>query len=318
MELSPRDAQAIEAARLHYQRGLSQTDVARQLSLSRPTVSKLIQHAKDRGFVSIEIHDPRAVSSDVGRELCVRFGLAQARVVATADTEDELLHELGGMGAQVLEENVADGDLVGITWGRTMRALAQALTPQPRTGVHMVQLKGSSSLASPVAGHHETVRLLCAAFDAYPHTLPLPVLFDSPEVKRLVEQDRHLKYVLDLGRSARTAVFTVGPAGRDAPLITRDYLTVEEREAVAELAVGDLCSHFITADGRPAVPTLDARTVALPLEALREKELRLCVAGGAPKVPALRAALRSGYVSHLVTDERTARAVLAEPRGTTP
>ncbi|RLY91718.1 sugar-binding transcriptional regulator [Kocuria tytonicola] len=310
MELSSRDRQSLEVARLYFQRGLSQADVARQLCLSRPTVSKLIQHAKDRGFVSIEIRDPRAVSSDVGRELCARYGLTQARVVAAADTADELLHELGGMGAQVLEENVADGDLVGITWGRTMRAVANALTPQPRTGVHMVQLKGGSSLDASLAGHHETVRLLCSAFDAYPHTLPLPVLFDSPGVKRLVEQDRHIKYVLDLGRSARTALFTVGPVSEDAPLLLRDYLSREERRRVAQLAVGDLCSRFIDASGRPAVPSLDERTVALPLDDLRQKEIRICVAGGTAKVPVLRAALQAGYVSHLVTDERTARAVL--------
>ncbi|WP_144829632.1 sugar-binding transcriptional regulator [Kocuria rhizophila] len=310
MRLSARDAQSLEVARLYYQRGLAQADVARQLSISRPTVSKLLQHAKDRGFVSIEIRDPRAVSSDVGRELCLRFGLTQARVVAAADTADELLHELGGMGAQVLEENVADGDLVGITWGRTMRAVAQALTPQPRSGVHMVQLKGGSGLTSPLAGHHETVRLLCAAFGAYPHTLPLPVLFDSPEVKRVVEQDRHIRYVLDLGRSARTALFTVGSVAEDSPVLVRDYLTAREREAVARSAVGDLCSHFIDAHGAPAVPALDERTVSLPLDELRQKEIRICVAGGTAKVPVLRAALQAGYVSHLVTDERTARAVL--------
>lgn len=310
MELSSRDAQSLDVARLYYQRGLPQADIARKLAISRPTVSKLLQHAKDRGFVSIEIRDPRAVSSDVGRQLCERFGLAQTRVVAAADTDEELLHELGGMGAQVLEENVADGDLVGITWGRTMRAVAQALTPQPRSGVHMVQLKGGSSLASPLVGHHETIRLLCAAFAAYPHTLPLPMLFDSPEVRRVVEQDRSIKYVLDLGRSARTAIFTVGSVAEDSPLLVRDVLTPSERAGVTRDAVGDLCSHFIDEHGRAAVPELDERTVSIPLDALRRKEIRICVAGGTAKVPVLRAVLQAGFVSHLVTDERTARAVL--------
>ena len=64
------------------------------------------------------------------------------------------------------------------------------------------------------------------------------------------------------------------------------------------------------AHGAPAVPALDEHTVALPLDELRQKEIRICVAGGTAKVPVLRAALQAGYVSHLVTDERTARAVL--------
>ena len=174
----------------------------------------------------------------------------------------------------------------------------------------MVQLKGGSSLASPLVGHHETIRLLCAAFSAYPHTLPLPMLFDSPEVRQVVEQDRSIKYVLDLGRSARTAIFTVGSVPEDSPLLMRDVLTPSERAGVTRDAVGDLCSHFIDEHGRVAVPELDKRTVSIPLEALRRKEIRICVAGGAAKVPVLRAVLQAGFVSHLVTDERTARAVL--------
>ena len=157
----------------------------------------------------------------------------------------------------------------------------------------MVQLKGGSSLASPLVGHHETIRLLCAAFAAYPHTLPLPMLFDSPEVRRVVEQDRSIKYVLDLGRSARTAIFTVGSVAEDSPLLVRDVLTPSERAGVTRDAVGDLCSHFIDEHGRAAVPELDERTVSIPLDALRRKEIRICVAGGTAKVPVLRAVLLS-------------------------
>ncbi|WP_016997759.1 sugar-binding transcriptional regulator [Kocuria atrinae] len=311
MSLSPRDVQGLSAARLYYERGLSQGDVARELGVSRPTVSKLIQHAKDRGFVTIEIHDPRRVSTAVADQLRERFGLAEARVITSQPTEEELVRELGAVGALTLEENVADGDLVGITWGRTLHAVARSLKHQNCHGVQVVQLKGGATLTSRSTSHYETIRLFCEAFNAYPQTLPLPVIFDNAEVKRVVEEDRHIKHILDLGRDAPTAIFTVGTMSPESTLLKLGYLSETEQSALLDNAVGDICSRFIDEQGEPCLPELEERTVAVSLQNLRAKQTRICVAGGQQKVRPLKAALGAGYVSHLVTDEDTARAVLA-------
>ena len=52
-----RDEQSIEAVKLYYQQGLSQAEVATRMGLSRPTIAKLLAHGRERGFVTIEIHD---------------------------------------------------------------------------------------------------------------------------------------------------------------------------------------------------------------------------------------------------------------------
>ena len=67
--MDARDDQALDAVKLYYETGLSQSEVAARLGLSRPTVSKLIQYGKDRGYVSIRIHDPREQESSLAAEL---------------------------------------------------------------------------------------------------------------------------------------------------------------------------------------------------------------------------------------------------------
>lgn len=57
--LDHKDGQSIDAAKLYYNSGFSQAEVARHLGVSRPTVSKLLSHASARGFVTISINDPR-------------------------------------------------------------------------------------------------------------------------------------------------------------------------------------------------------------------------------------------------------------------
>src|SRR5699024_9372085 len=56
---APRDtAVVVRAARLYYEQGRSQTEVAQELGLSRSNVSRILTQARDRGIVEITIHDP--------------------------------------------------------------------------------------------------------------------------------------------------------------------------------------------------------------------------------------------------------------------
>ena len=52
------------------------------------------------------------------------------------------------------------------------------------------------------------------------------------------------------------------------------------------------------------------RMIGITLEELRALPNRLCVAGGPEKVEALSAALRGGYITHLVTDAAAAASLL--------
>jgi DNA-binding transcriptional regulator LsrR (DeoR family) len=48
----------------------------------------------------------------------------------------------------------------------------------------------------------------------------------------------------------------------------------------------------------------------MTLEEMKEVPYRLCVAGGSLKLAAIQAALRGGYATHLVTDQKTAETLL--------
>ncbi|MBO3128783.1 sugar-binding transcriptional regulator [Dermatophilus congolensis] len=308
--MTPRDSQALEVVKLYYRYELSQNEIATRLGISRPTVSKLIQHAKDRGFVTVEIHDPRESGAELADELRTRFGLQEVRLVHDHPIDPELTRELGRLGASMLQDIVTDGDLVGIAWGRSMHSIALALEPQPRRGVQFIQLKGGISLTPRSTNDLETMTMFTHAFNAYAWPLPLPVIFDSPEVKHLVEQDRHIRRLLNLGLEATVAVFTVGAVSQESVLLKIGQLTENEEKAILDHAVGDICSRFFDSTGSPFLSSVDERTIAIPLEKLREKDTRLIVAGGIRKAEALAVALRAGYATHLATDIDTARLII--------
>lgn len=311
--MEPREAQALDAAKLYYGLGCSQDEVSRALGVSRPTVSKLIQLAKDRGYVEIRIRDPRESASELADRLRERFGLDEVRL-ATGPAQGDLLTEaIGRLAARLIEENVHDGDLIGLSWGRTLYAVAQQLVPTARRGVQIVELKGGIPLHSRRTLEYETMTYFCEAFDAYPRALVVPVLFEHAETRRAVEAESHVQAVLELGRQAGTAIFTVGGTSPDSTLFGSEHLLASDREFLLKHAAGDIFSRFYDDAGRECLPSLAERTIALSLEELRVKERRICVAAGRSKVRALHTALEAGFVSHLVTDEATAELVLSAP-----
>lgn len=68
--------------------------------------------------------------------------------------------------------------------------------------------------------------------------------------------------------------------------------------------------HFFDAQGRMLDTTLTARTLSVDLTR-GEGQRIVVVAGGMEKLAALRAVLNSGRLSGLITDEATARELMA-------
>ena len=314
-----RDEQSIEAVKLYYQQGLSQAEVATRMGLSRPTVAKLLAHGRERGFVTIEIHDPREDASEIALRLEQHFGLACARVAHGAGaTEGEAIEQVGRVGADVVTQLVSDGMSVGISWGRTMSALAAHLTRAPRVGVRVVQLKGGASFSERATHDYEIMRSFCEAFGAEPRYLPLPVIFQDMAMLSIVRRDRAIERILEEGRGVDVAVFTVGSLGCEALSLNLGQLEDDEVEALLRDAVGDACSRFFTREGGVALASVDRRTVGITLDELRSRPVRVLVAGGRVKAEALGTALHMGLATHLVVDQDLALALLERPRGTTP
>ena len=188
--------------------------------------------------------------------------------------------------------------------------MAQALQPQLRRGIEIVQLRGSETKARQGLNEAETINMICRAFQAGGHILPLPAVFDNLETKNLVERESHIRRVLERGRHCRIAVFTVGVPDASSVLFSSGFFSAAEVAQLTQRSVGGICARFVDKHGRICLPDLNNRTVGISLPDLRHKEQRLLIAGGENKVRAIHVALRYGYANHLVTDAVAARLLL--------
>ncbi len=309
--------QSLAVARLYYESGHSQQDIAQELSLSRPTVSRLLHYAREQGFVEITIHDPAESLQQLAERLRALYGLHQV-LVAPVPVEEIAEQEkaMGEQTAEFLSTIVHDGSTIGIAWGNVLYEMARALKTHFLRDVHVVQLKGGMSLNQNSTHAYEILDRTTRAFGARGYYLPLPVMFDTVQVKGIVEADHGIKSILDIGRHSDIAVFTVGAVQKESQLFHLGYyITEQEKAFLEEKAVGDVCSRFYDADGNIVDPSIDARTVGISLPELKQIPMRILTAGGRHKLRAIAAALRSSVADVFITDVFTARAILARDSG---
>lgn len=299
--------QCIKIAKMYYEEELGQKQIADELNISRPTVSRQLQFAKDQGFVQIIIDDPFERSENLAKKLQEKYGLKEVIIKeVVSDSYDVIQKAVAERAAEYLYENINDSDIVGISWGKTMYRTAKAMKQMNLSDVETVQLKGGVSFSNVKTNAHETLSLFAKSFNSNPRDLPVPVIFDSPEVKKLVSEDRHIKSILDLGTECDVAVYTVGSVRENALLFKLGFLSEEEKFRLRDNAIGDICSRFFDTEGKVADAQINERTMGVTLETLKSIPKSILVAGGRHKVEAIRGALIGKIPNVLITDSETA------------
>lgn len=307
--LTERDEQALDVAKLYYC-GRTQEQVARELHLSRPTVSKLLAFAKRRGFVQVVIHDPRETDESAMKLVRSAFHLLDLRVVSTVGSSPQILREsLAAAGAEAIAAVIRDGDTIGLMGSRTVSALAHRLDADVAHSVRVVELAPG---LSPAHAAQLTVRMLAARLGGNGFELGRPTFYGTAAQKNAVEQEPRVHRALAAAAQCRLAVFTVGGIGDDGLL--EAGLSAAEFEELVQRAVGDIGARFIDARGRVCLPDLNNRTLGISLPELRHMEQRLLVAAGPEKRAAIYATLAHGYANRLVTDFGTLEYLAARLR----
>ncbi|MFX3632411.1 MAG: sugar-binding transcriptional regulator [Candidatus Pristimantibacillus sp.] len=301
----------IEAARMYYELDYNQQEIAKKLGVSRPTVSRFLHQAKQDGIVQIKIVDPIADNDGRAQQLKDKFGLKQVVVASVPKYEDYMVKKVvGEAAAAFLHQTVQDGDTIAVTWGTTLYEVAVRLPNKHAKKVKVVQLNGGVSHSETNTYAYEIAQLFANAYQTSPYLIPLPAIVDHAVVKHAIEADRHIRKILDMGKKANIAVFTVGAPTEDSVLMRANYFTDEDLGIILSHGVGDICSRFIDITGEICSEELDLRTIGIDLAELRKKEWSVLVAGGPSKVEAIYGALSGQYTNTLITDNITAQHLL--------
>ncbi|MEJ5915234.1 sugar-binding domain-containing protein [Pseudokineococcus sp. 1T1Z-3] len=299
-----------EVARRFHVLGHSKVAIAEDLGISRFKVARLLDEAAERGVVRVTVVVPGGTDPERSVALAQVLGLERTVVVEvpTGDVDGVRRH-VGRALAGLLEELLVEGEVLGLTWSRTLAHAAAELGQLPRCTV--VQLAGA--LDDGGASTVEIVRRAAAAGGGRALPVYAPLVTADAETATALRRDPGIAAALRGVDRLSTAVVAVGGWAEGSSTIW-PAVTAEERAAgVAGGAVAEISGRLLDADGRRVPSGFDDRVVALELEQLERVPEVVAVAYGAARAPAVLAAVRSGLLTSLVADAGLADALLALP-----
>lgn len=109
----------VKVAKLYFEVGMSQAEIAQELDISRSYVSRLLTDAKEQGIVSIAVRDPEETESALEKTIRQHYGLRKV-IVSGGGLEGNGVYEVAKDAAKWLNSTVKSGDVIGIGWGRTL------------------------------------------------------------------------------------------------------------------------------------------------------------------------------------------------------
>ena len=159
----------VYVARCYYLEEQKQSDIARELGISRPMVSRLLAEARELGVVEITIHDPETKTARLLDRLR-SISSVQGGVLVEDSGDNDDVNRLLSQGALQLLQQLGARRL-GVGWGYLIGQIVSWLEQNPQSGstvTDICPLVGNASIPARNYQSNENIRLMAQQMGATP------------------------------------------------------------------------------------------------------------------------------------------------------
>lgn len=304
----------IKVCDLFYNHHASRQQICSELGLSRPTVARLLDAARKQGVVQIRIPDLDLIRHwELEQKLEERYGLKEALVVETGDSEEELETALGSAAARHLQYMVRDGSTIGVSMGSTLRHMVSCLRKREAEKVTVVPLIGGMGKLRTELHSNSLAESIARLWDGSFVPLYAPARVSAAAVRDELMKEESIRSAVGLMEKVDIALVGIGYPNEHSAIKATGYYQENEIESLIDRGVaGDLCMQFYDAWGNTEPYQSDNAVIGIDIQKLRRIPCSVGIAGGMEKVPAIRGAIRGRYINTLVTDAECALALISE------
>lgn len=296
-------------ATMYYELDMTQSDIAKEMKISRPMISKLLKEAKELGIVTITIQQQFDAQQMLGNQLAERFGLQEALVVSSEKSAARTNEKISKQVLSLCERLKGEKQGIGLGWGSMVGEMISCMEHTdaiPALSGDVFPLVGGIKASFRSYHPNELVRLFADKTGMNAAYLYMPAIFDSEEEKNVYEHTEAFRDIEDLWSTLTTAVVNISnyPSSPDIATAIRFGSKLTQARAV-----GNFLAYYYDREGQVIEPDHDiVMQISLAQLKRANKVLALCNSLVTPE--SLIGALHTGLFSHLVLSDELAMQVL--------
>lgn len=299
----------IEVAKMYYFYNMTQNEIAKQFSISRPLVSKLLSDAISSGIVSININYPKTYTSNLAEELIKKFKLKDVFIITQTPITD-IDSFIAEKSLSYLEKNLDDTKYLGVGWGSLISNITDILEKKEKNLKNLkgkvVPLIGNSNI--PFKGFHsnELVKVLGLKTGLTPNYLFSPAFFTSKQEKEIFTSIENYREILKIWEKLDTAIISINshPSVPDLATGLRFGNILSEKKAV-----GNILSYYFDKKGNVINGDNDF-SIEIPLDILKKVKKVIGIVPSNINKNAIIGILNAKIITHLIIISDSAKSIL--------
>ncbi len=311
----------IQICDMYYNQEKTQSEIAKELQISRPTVAKMIAVAKECGIVKIMISSVSGRNYfDLERKLEEKYQLKEVIIVDTKEDEQEQKDELGKAAAMYLSRIMREGDVIGVSMGSTLGHIAKFVDQKlPYKNVTFLPILGGVGQTKNDLHANFLAESLAKAYGVDCLYFHAPAVVSRVQTKTELMKETSIQTVLNHIRKMNIVLLAIGNLEYTSTMLKAGYYSNEVLDRHKKQgAVGDICMKFYDADGNMEDFEINQNVISTKFSELKEKPYTITLFTGVRKVRAVYAALKGKLTNTIILDYATAKALFSMEDGDLP
>ena len=297
---------------MYYMENLTQATIAKRLGVSRPQISRFLTYARENNIVTITINDPQPGKIFLEEKMCQLFNLKECVVVdRVASDRHEIMHFLGEESNGLLRRNLNDGDIVGVSAGKTLYHASQTLTDPQKKNLKVVPVCGGTGYKGERWQTNKIISNISERWECESFQMNSPTFLSSESLKNQLVKETEIKNTLQRAKKCNLIISGIGILEDEGTLMETGFLNDKDIEELKEKkAVSSICNSFLDENGNDINFSGYKRMIGYKIDEFDENTKIVAYAFGDEKIRSIVSALKTGRIYALVSDIFTVQHII--------
>lgn len=303
----------LKVAELYYFKKWTQQKIADEIGVSRASISRLLDEARERGIVEIRLKSVNNRNIELESLLKAKFELKDAIVFESIGNYKYDLGTLGEVSSKYFSDILEDGYSVGISWGQSVQSLVNSFPETSFRDTIVTQVNGGLKGNTNTRYIADLVLSLGKKLNATCHLLEAPAYVSSQGLKDELLSQPQIQESFSEMNKLDVVITGVGDlnVNHNTLYSTGNILDKDIKTLVSKNVVGHILGRMFDSKGKE-VKLDNKHAIAMKLDTLVQTPNRIGAVINESRKDATKVAIEANFINILICDDSLAKALLID------